>query len=174
MLATALPLLAFFIFLLLTLVLRQRVIRGPWLFLLRSFFPNWRFYHRVGALPVLYVRFADQTQGWSAWYGSVPRAQRRAIHFVHNPNNNLALANQNLVEHLFADLQECHDAQALRQYVSYRLVTALAKDRALQAHAALGRVVGPALQFQFELRVIPPYGIASSDTTVLTSPVLPA
>ena len=95
MLATALPLLAFFIFLLLTLVLRQRVIRGPWLFLLRSFFPNWRFYHRVGALPVLYVRFADQTQVWSEWYGSVPRAQRRAIHFVHNPNNNLALANQN-------------------------------------------------------------------------------
>ena len=164
----------YFLVLALTLIYKTPIVRGPWLFLLRSFFPNWRFYHRVGALPVLYIRFADQNQVWSAWYGSVPRAQRRAIHFVHNPNNNLALANQNLVEHLFADLQECDDAQALRQYVSYRLVTALAKDRALQAHAALGRLVGPPLQFQFELRVIPPYGIASPDTTVLTSPVIPA
>jgi hypothetical protein len=43
--ASLLVLAAYFLFLLISLKRRGQVISGPWLFLLRSFFPNWRFYH---------------------------------------------------------------------------------------------------------------------------------
>ena len=44
----------YFALLLIGMVRRGREISGPWLFLLRSFFPNWRFYHDIGYQPRLY------------------------------------------------------------------------------------------------------------------------
>ena len=117
MLDTLPALLLYFGFLALTLVVGSRVIQGPWLFLLRSFFPNWRFYHRVGQQALLQWRVRPQAasgpgdskvaqQDWSAWQSVLPRAQRQLSHLLYNPHVNLKLANQNQLDHLVADLRE--------------------------------------------------------------------
>ena len=152
-------------FLALTLVFRGRVLQGRWWFLLRSFLPNWRFYHRVGAAPVMVVRAGYPDGRWTDWHGSVPRAQRSLGQLFHNPANNRLLLDQSLIEHLYADLRDLSDPDALTRLVSYRLTCELARARALSDAPS-------ATQLQFEIRLIPPYGTASADTAVLTSPVL--
>ena len=158
-------LLVYAAFLALTLFFRGRTLQGPWWFLLRSFLPNWRFYHRVGALPVMVVRTAGPDGRWSDWRGEVPRARRALTDLLHNPFNNRLLLDQSLVEHLCADLGSVASPEALDQRVSYRLACEIARHRA--------RAISPeAERLQFELRLIPPYGHASAETAVLTSPVL--
>jgi hypothetical protein len=152
-------------FLAVTLFFRGRTLQGPWWFLLRSFLPNWRFYHRVGALPVMVVRALGPDGQWTDWHGDVPRARRTLIDLVHNPVNNRLLLDQSLIEHLYADLRDVSEAHALESLVSYRLACEIARHRALDA-------APDARQLQFELRLIPPYGRASADTAVLTSPVI--
>ena len=149
----------------LTLFVRGRTLHGRWWFLLRSFLPNWRFYHRVGARPVMVVRACGHDGRWTDWHGNVPRARRAVTDLFHNPTNNRLLLDQSLVEHLYADLKETAGADEVSALVSYRLACELARERALAAAPA-------AQQLQFEIRVIPPYDRASAETAVLTSPVL--
>ncbi|MFM7567876.1 MAG: hypothetical protein ACKO8O_04125, partial [Betaproteobacteria bacterium] len=159
--------LAYAAFLALTLFFRGRALQGPWWFLLRSFLPNWRFYHRVGAMPVMLVRTCGADGQWSAWQGDRPRARRALIDLVHNPHNNRLLLDQSLVEHLYADLREADNADSVTTLVSYRLACELARRR-VNATTPSARAI------QFEIRLIPPYGVATPDTAVLTSPVLAA
>ena len=63
---TSLLFIAYFFLLITALVYRSRIVSGPWFFLLRSFFPNWRFFHRVGAVPVLFVRRVASVAGHDA------------------------------------------------------------------------------------------------------------
>jgi len=37
---------AYFLLLIATLIFKTPIIKGPWLFLLRAFFPNWKFFMR--------------------------------------------------------------------------------------------------------------------------------
>ncbi len=156
-------------FLLLTLFLHGRTMTGPWFFLLRSFFPNWRFYHRVGPLPVLYVRASSREGVWQDWRLVMPRARRRVSDLFHNPKNNLALANQSLVEHLWSDIKAAENGRAVMGFVSYRLVVLLALEAARLESGA-----GVCCQYQFEIRLLPAYGNEVAAATVLTSPVLEA
>ena len=158
---------AYFVFLLATLVLRSRTVSGPWLFLLRSFFPNWRFYHRVGHLRLLYVRFADSEAEWQAWQPMTPRAKRRSLQLLHNPEINLALANQNLVEHLTTDILDMDEDQNVRQFVSYQLVMRLVRHL-LQAQEENHAIT----QYQFQIRLVPPFEEATEETALLTSPAI--
>ena len=176
-------LLIFFGFLCLTLIIPTRVIAGPWLFLLRSFFPNWRFYHRVGYQPGLWVRVLNE-QGWQPWQAWQPRAKRRLRYWIHNPDINLMLANQNLIEHLNADLQKVDSGVQAQGLVSYQLVKDFALHVALSLHAsttaAPSSVSGPLTsppsrpisQFQFQIRLAPPYQAGDENSAVLTSPAL--
>ena len=158
---------AYFIFLLATLVLRSRTISGPWLFLLRSFFPNWRFYHRVGHLRLLYVRTAGADAQWQAWQPMTPRAKRRPLQLLHNPEINLALANQNLVEHLTTDILDMTEEQNVREFVTYQLVMRLVR------HWLKGQAEKQAItQYQFQIRLVPPFEEATEETALLTSPAL--
>ncbi len=162
---TLLLILVYAAFLALTLFFRGRVLQGRWWFLLRSFLPNWRFYHRVGALPIMVVRSCGADGHWTDWGGGVPRARRSLSQLVHNPGNNRLLLDQSLTEHLYADLRDLSDPESLTSLVSYRLACELARLRALSD-------LPTAVRLQFEIRLIPPYGVASADTAVLTSPVL--
>jgi hypothetical protein len=158
---------AYFAFLFATLILRSRTIAGPWLFLLRSFFPNWRFYHRVGHLRLLYVRVAGADGLWQSWQLMTPRAKRRPLQLIHNPDINLALANQNLVEHLTTDILDMQEEQKVQEFVTYQLVLRLVRHL-LQAEAAQH----PISQYQFQIRLVPPFEAATEDTALLTSPPL--
>ena len=74
--------LLYFVFLLATLWWGPRFVQGPWLFLLRAFFPNWKFFHAVGDEPRLYVRCGEPTgtpKGLDpglAWHLIYPRRSR--------------------------------------------------------------------------------------------------
>jgi hypothetical protein len=167
----ALAIIVYFAFLFLTLIYRSRVMNGPWLFLLRSFFPNWRFFHRVGHVPVLFVRYCDKTAGWQPWQCLTPRARRNLLQLFHNPAINLALANQNLVDHLSADIQALPDDKDSRQLVTYKLVLRLARYY-LQPISMQQDIS----EFQIALQLIPPFEIETAalaaESTILTSPAI--
>lgn len=151
---------AYFIFLLASLLRRGKVVSGPWLFLLRSFFPNWRFYHGLGYQPRLYIRVMGDTGRWQRWEMFMPRAAFQLSDLLHNPRNNLMLAHQNLVDHLSADVQTLPDHGDVRDLVTYQLVERLVRSR-LRADV---------VQFQFQLRLIPPGTDADESMAVVTSP----
>ncbi len=107
---------------------RGRTLSGPWFFFLRAFFPNWKFFHAVGRAPRLYVRGQDAQGQCGPWQRIYPRLPRRALHLLHNPSVNLALTQQNLVDHLAQDINELPEGADPRQCVSYALVCRLAVD----------------------------------------------
>ena len=165
--------LLYFLMLLATLVFKSRIVTGPWLFLLRAFFPNWKFFHATGNVPHLYVRWAQannspaQTAPWSDWAPLFPRRPRRLLHLFHNADTNLALVQQNLIEHLAGDLNQLAPDADARSLVSYQLVSRLVCQSLLLRHpeCALG---------QFEVRMVldDTTGRVQEDTMV-RSPVLP-
>ena len=172
---TALFVIAYFGLLWLTLRRRFRVLSGPWLFFLRAFFPNWKFYHGTGYAPRLWVRGRKVSGEWSDWQLVYPRLQRRAWHVLHNPEVNLALSHQNLVDHLSSDIQDLPEDADIRDKVSYQLVQRL-------AHAALrgdrwgsspmmATALPDAQAFQFEVR-LHLLGTSRSQQALL-SPVMP-
>ena len=165
--------LLYFLVLLATLVFKSRIVTGPWLFLLRAFFPNWKFFHATGNVPHLYARWALSHTGpsdavqWSDWNPIFPRRPRRVLHLFHNADTNLALVQQNLVEHLAADLNHMAADADARALVSYQLVSRLVCQSLLaqQPDCTYG---------QFEVRMLldGPSGLIEADT-MMRSPVLP-
>lgn len=124
---------------------RTRELNGPWWFFLRAFFPNWKFYHAVGRPPRLYARARMPDGTWLDWRLIYPRAQRRVVHLVHNPEVNLALNQQNLVDHLAYDINDLPEGGDLTTYVSYRMVSRLAREH----------LPAEVVAYQFEVRLEP-------------------
>ena len=173
---TALLILAYFAWLAVALRKRQRTVQGPWLFLLRAFFPNWQFFHGLGPAPRLWVRAQSQPSQWSNWQAVYPRLPRRAWHLLHNPAVNLALSHQNLVEHLATDVHDLAEKADIRDCVSYQLVTRLARDAVQGGRWAdtpmLQRPDGFSPQaFQFEIRLL--HLGQAGEAQLLLSPVIP-
>jgi len=163
--ASLLLIAGYFLFLLISLKRRGQVISGPWLFLMRSFFPNWRFYHGPGNQPRLFWRIQDENQQWTDWHMFMLRAKFNLRDWFHNPRNNLTLANQNLVDHLSADIIALPDDGDVRDLVTYRLVMQLAR------HLITRESLAP-VHYQFQLRLVPAYVPPDEDMAVLTSPIL--
>jgi hypothetical protein len=173
---TALLILAYFAWLAVALRKRQRTVQGPWLFLLRAFFPNWQFFHGLGPAPRLWVRAQDASGQWSNWQLVYPQLPRQAMHLLHNPAVNLALSHQNLVEHLATDVHDLPENADIRSRVSYQLVTRLARDAVQGGRWAdtpmLQRTDGlRPLAFQFEIRLL--HLGQAGDAQLLLSPVIP-
>ena len=163
---------AYFLVLIATLIIKTPIIKGPWLFLLRAFFPNWKFFHAVGHVPHLYahstVQLASGELQWSNWVLIYPRRTRRLSHLLHNPDTNLGLAQQNLIDHFWADLYDLPDGADPRNLVTYTMVARLV-DQVLRERD---------LNFthtQFELRMVLDGRAETVDTQVMmTSPVVAA
>jgi hypothetical protein len=158
----------YFLVLALTLIYKTPQIRGPWIFLLRSFFPNWKFFHAVGYVPHLYARAAHVSNegklNWSEWEHLYPRTAQNFWHLFHNPVTNLGLAQQNLIDHFWADLNEAPEGFDPRNLVSYQMV----------AHLVEGVMLGKYpdhTQSQFELRMLLDSPTETTHTHVMmTSP----
>lgn len=157
----------YFVFLVVTLTRRGRVMSGPWLFLLRSFFPNWRFYHGLGHQPRLFVRAAGAEGAWGSWQMFIPRARWQPGQLFHNARHNLTLANQNLVDHLSFDVQTLPEEGDVRTLVTYRLVDRLAQQL-LQPVAQEAAIA----HYQFQLRLVPAHAEPTEAMTLLVSPAL--
>ncbi len=170
---TAVLILAYFALLFVTLLGRSQVIQGPWLFFLRAFFPNWKFFHAVGHVPHVYVR-GEAAGVWTDWYLVYPRLPRRWHHLFHNPAVNLALSHQNLVDHFASDLNALPEGADASQLATYRLVTRLA-HQAIRGDRwgdtpMIAAPVPKVERFQFELRMELP--ASSSRELMLQSPVM--
>jgi hypothetical protein len=127
------------------------VVRGPWLFLLRSFFPNWKFFHAVGYVPHLYARAVQANKDgeltWSNWEHLYPRTSQSLLQLFHNPETNLGLAQQNLIDHFWADLNDSPDGCDPRNFVSYQMVAHFVKG-------LLNKKYPQHSHYQFELRML--------------------
>ncbi len=161
----------YFVVLLTTLVVKTPTVKGPWLFLLRAFFPNWKFFHAVGHVPQLFARAATLSQAghseWSDWALIYPRRARHWFHLLHNPDTNLGLAQQNLVDHFWADLYDLPDGADPRALVTYTMVSRLAQQVMRAQHPEMH-------QFQFELRMVLSDRTQVIDSQVMmTAPVAP-
>jgi hypothetical protein len=160
----------YFLVLVATLLLKSPIIKGPWLFLMRAFFPNWKFFHAVGHVPHLYARSAVQATSdqllWSEWVQIYPRCTRRWHHLVHNPDTNLGLAQQNLVDHFWADLYDLPEGADPRHLVTYAMISRLVAQ-VLRAHDP------NFTHSQFELRMVLDSSTETVSTQVMmTSPVV--
>ena len=159
----------YFVVLVATLIFKTPIIKGPWLFLLRAFFPNWKFFHAVGYVPHLYARSAVQLSTgdmqWSDWVLIYPRRVRRLSHLLHNPDTNIGLAQQNMVDHFWADLHDLPDGADPRSLVSYQMIQRLT-DQVLHERDR------NFTHRQFELRMVRDDRTQTQDTHVMmTSPV---
>jgi hypothetical protein len=160
---TLLLIVGYFALLALTLRKRWGTVDGPWLFFFRAFFPNWKFYHGINPAPRLYARGQSAHGAWTAWQLIAPRARLSAHHLLHNPAVNLALAHQNLVDHLAHDINSLPEGADIREKVTYQLVGRWAQQALCGArwgehpmiHAAPLRDM---TAFQFEIRMELPLG----------------
>ncbi len=161
---------AYFLVLIASLLIKTPTIKGPWLFLMRAFFPNWKFFHAVGYVPHLYARSAViQSSGelhWSDWVLIYPRRTRRLSHLIHNPDTNLGLGQQNLVDHFWADLYDLPEGNDPRQLVTYQMVSRL-------VNLVLRERDFNFTHSQFELRMVLDDRTQTIDSYVMmTSPVV--
>ncbi len=95
----------------------------------------------------------------------MPLAPFKLANLVHNPRNNLLLANQNLVDHLSFDVQTLADGRDVRELVTYQMADCLAREL-IDARG------NPCTQYQFQLRLVPPLQAPTEDMAILTSPML--
>jgi len=162
----------YFLVLLYALRAKPRYLRGPWLFLLRTFFPNWKFFHAVGHVPHLRVRAgvcAGGEESWSDWQVIYPRRQRRWWHLFHNSQTSLGLAQQNLVDHFWADVYDLPEGGDIRQLVTYPLMLRLA-----HAHLPPPDPRAPWTHWQFDLCMVLENRTAVVDAhTFVLGPILP-
>ena len=158
---TALIVVVYFAAIFFSLRGRRHDVRSRSLHFLRAFLPNWRFYHAVGHRPTLELRSRNDAGVWQDWQAFVPRARRHAWHFLHNPQVNLLLVEQTLVEHLAGDLGELADEEEAADLVSYQLLLRLAEKLA----------AGQA-PYQFRVRLLHPFEPDGDNPTVLISPVI--
>lgn len=142
---------AYFLVLLLALLYKTPIVRGPWLFLLRSFFPNWKFFHAVGYVPHLYARAGkingDGQLAWSDWLHLYPRRPQSFWHLFHNTQTNLGLAQQNLIDHFWADLNDSPEGFDPRQLVTYKMISHFVDVKLAEAYPECSHK-------QFELRML--------------------
>jgi hypothetical protein len=166
---------AYFAMLAINLRKRWGVIDGPWLFFFRAFFPNWKFYHGIQLAPRLYVRGQFDTPTWTDWQLIYPRLPRKALHLIHNPDVNLAMAHQNLVDHLANDINDLPEGADIRNRVTYQLVNQLAHQALCgtcwdDQPMVLERPGAALSAYQFEVRMELPNG--KNSQLMLQSPVV--
>jgi hypothetical protein len=136
----------YFLLILLALFFKSREIKSPWLFYLRAFFPNWKFFHAIGYAPRLYAQIKNSDDQWSDWQVIYPRVQRQVGHLFHNPWVNVHLANQNLVEHFVSDLNQLPNGSDARQLITYELICRLVQSFAREQG-------GGCKSYRFEIRM---------------------
>jgi len=121
----------YFLSLVAALLLGRRGVSATWLFLLRSFIPNWRFFHALGYTPRLFVRIRNEQADWSDWQMMMPRGRRHWSHLFFNADLNLAMSEQTLVEQLSTDITDLPDGPSIEQTTTYPMVERLVRTKLL-------------------------------------------
>jgi hypothetical protein len=115
-----------------------------WLFLLRAFFPSWRFFDDVGPELRLEIRFGKNEAQFGRWQNALPPIRRSLTNLPVNPQGNFLHACHNLLNHLSGDIQESQDLNSVPELATYKLVRNLARFQVFER-------MNPPFQFQFRL-----------------------
>jgi hypothetical protein len=132
-----------------------------WLFLLRAFFPSWRFFDDVGPELRLEIRFGGSEDQFSPWQNALPPIPRSIKNLPVNPYGNFLHACHNLLNHLSGDIQEAQNLNSVPDLVTYKLVRNLARFHVFER-------MSPPFQFQFRLSAMHP---DRAGEQILLSPV---
>lgn len=147
MTGTALGAMLLVVALVLTLValLPRTEVRHPLVSLVRVLVPSWRFFDDLQVTPTLLVRVARDGEAFGEWAPVLSPPRRSILHLVWNPEGNLLLAQQSLLERLLMDVGEWDERGATgpETLVSYQLVLNL-----VRAALAADGVRGATCQFK--------------------------
>jgi hypothetical protein len=132
-----------------------------WLFLLRAFFPSWRFFDDVGPELRLEIRFGENEERLGQWRNALRPIRRSWANLPVNPEGNFLHACHNLLNHLSADIQESRDLHSVPELATYKLVRRLARFQVFES-------MDPPFQFQFRLSALLP---GREGEQILLSPV---
>lgn len=132
-----------------------------WLFLLRAFFPSWRFFDAAAPELRLEVRFGKCEPALGPWEIALPPIRRSITNFPVNAEGNFLHACHNLLNHLNDDIQELADLSDVIQLTNYKLVRNLARFQVFEKQ-------NPPFWFQFRLSAHAKNGPAGE---ILVSPV---
>jgi hypothetical protein len=127
--------------------LPRRMVQARGWALFRCLVPAWRFFEQSEPVPSLHYRVAPHGDDWSDWRDALAAPARTPGSLLLNAAGNLHLAQQSLIEHLMAELEDAAGPErAEDELVSYRLVCAVVEQ---DARAALP--ASPSLRYQFRL-----------------------
>ena len=153
--------------LVLALTGRGQNLTSRWLFLLRGFFPSWRFFDAPGYQPRLFVRALLKNEQWTDWIQFSPRASFKLSDLFFNPDNNMQMTEQTLIDHLCLDIQSLPESQSAGSLVSYMLTEKIAGDFILR-HVNEANIKA----YQFEIRMLPGLNLDESESVILVSPII--
>lgn len=111
-------------------VSRVRPVKSRVFFLLRAFFPSWKFFEDCGYMPILQARTKN-----TEWQTMIEQPKKKVWFLFFFPRGNFCLAAQSLVQQFVSDLDELVEShlsdsqieKELTVLVSYRLVSNLAE-----------------------------------------------
>jgi hypothetical protein len=133
-----LPFGLYFVALFLALFFGRKPLNNRWLFLFRSLFPSWQFYHAPGPTPRIFWHRTDEAGASERWQPLIGKTRWCLASLWYNPAVNLAHAQQTLIEQLANDLASREDSDHIEDWVSYRMVKRLVReivDKALPPEA---------------------------------------
>jgi hypothetical protein len=103
---------------------------------------------------------------WSEWVHLYPRLPQNFWSLFHNPETNLGLAQQNLIDHFWADLHDAPEVFDPRNLVTYKMLAHFVE-------VTLREQYPQASHLQFELRMLLDNTSGTVHTHVMmTSPVI--
>lgn len=93
-------------------------------FLFRALLPSWIFFDRFGYSPRLLYRLKTKQRDFGEWIECPNTKKRTLLNFFFNPEGNLYLAKQSLLEMLINETQELSDKheQEILNSTTYKLI----------------------------------------------------
>jgi hypothetical protein len=93
-------------------------------FLFRALLPSWIFFDRFGYSPKLLYRLKNHQKEFGEWIECPKTKKRNLLNFFINPDGNLYLAKQTLLETLINETQEISDklSHNILESTTYKLI----------------------------------------------------
>ena len=125
--------------------------------LLKILIPSWRFFDRAGDLSQLYFKAHTGNGNYGFWQEVLIPPKRHLGNFVLNPQGNLYLASQALVERLVQEISEDDQGVMTPEFIEHQSAFKLVKNL---VEVSLKERNSSFQRFQFMIKVIPASGAA--------------
>jgi len=144
---------------------------GKLAFLLRAFFPSWKFFEDCEYAPLLFYRVKEKNQEFEPWAPCLEKPKFQLSSLLLNPHGNFLLLSSSLILQLVGDLEEADErfANDLEKSVAYQLTKNLVSYQIKKT-----RVEQRDIKYQFKLCATYPATPLRAPEDMLISPVYEA